>query len=160
MEDRCSYIGSSSLFTFDFPISYRSSLMTNNSLSSPEVVRVIQLIQGSRAAQCVGISATTMFIWDYGGLTNCILVEWLPECCISIGPVTMLDKEVSPNPLYRINDARYIIEYIRSNISGYVCCCHSFQQALILSDRTGEKALEMWAFSFLGEKWVDQLLCR
>jgi len=48
-----------------------------------------------------------MLIWDYSGLTNYISDRMAPLMLawLSIGPVTMLDKEVSPIPLSRISDA-------------------------------------------------------
>jgi len=130
--------------------------MTTDPLSSPEAV--VQLIQNIQTADYAGLSAAIMFIWDYGGPTSRILSNDSLNVWLSIGPVTMLDKEVGPNPLSRINDARFITLYIRLIISGRVSFCHSFQCALILSDRTEEKTLEMWAFPFLRGKMGSSIV--
>jgi len=77
-------------------------------VSSTEVV--LRLIQDRQTVSYVGISAMIMLIWDYGGLTNYIFDRMAPLMLawLSISPVIMLDKEVSPIPLFRISDARYI----------------------------------------------------
>jgi len=78
----------------------------------------LQLIQDRRTVGYVGVSTMIMFICDYGGLTNNISNRMAPLVFGSIGPVIMLDKEVSPVPLFRIDDAQYITLYTRLNISG------------------------------------------
>jgi len=62
--------------TFDHPISYQSSLMTTDPLSSPEVV--VQLIQDFQMADYAGLSTAMMFIWDSGGLTDRIFHRMTP----------------------------------------------------------------------------------
>ena len=70
-----------------------------------------QLIEGLQKTYYVGISATVMFIWDYGVFTNCIF-DQTTNCLIvwcSIGTVTTFDQEVSP--IIPGNDARYSIRH-------------------------------------------------
>jgi len=78
--------------------------MTTDPLSLLGVIA--QAIQGLQTAYYAGMSVMIMVIWDYGELTNHMfdrmtpLVFWL-----SIGPVTTLDREVSPIELFCINGA-------------------------------------------------------
>ena len=157
MEVYCSCVGSFSPLTFDSP--HFASILPYDDWS--------RFLHWGRSPFDPGPSNGRL-CWDfcndyaYMGLrwAHKLYFRWNGSLSVwlSIGPVIMLDKEVSPIPLSRISDARYITIYTRSIISGQVSCCHFFQWALILSDRMEEKTLEMWAISFFSEKWVAQLL--
>jgi hypothetical protein len=65
-----------SSLTSGYPVAYRASFMTSVHPSSPEAVG--QAIEDLQKVYHSGMSATIMFIWDYGELTSIYSVEWLP----------------------------------------------------------------------------------
>jgi len=71
--------------------------MTTDPLSLLGVIA--QAIQGLQTAYYAWTSATIMFIWDYGELTNHMFdrMTLLVFGSLYIGPVTTFDKEVSPH---------------------------------------------------------------